>query len=125
MRTAKRSIAVAAFVAFCLVLMLVASTVQAHARLVAADPAANATVPPPKVIWLRFSEQIARKFSGFKLVAADGKAVVLTPLDIKEGKLLAAAPPAPLAPGPYTLSWTAVANDDGHRTSGAFKFTVK
>jgi methionine-rich copper-binding protein CopC len=29
-----------------------------------------------------------------------------------------------LAPGSYTVQWTAVAADDGHVTKGTFKFSI-
>jgi len=30
-----------------------------------------------------------------------------------------------LTPGAYTVTWTAVASDDGHKSSGTFVFSVK
>jgi methionine-rich copper-binding protein CopC len=125
MRRDERIRAAAASVTTCLALLLAAAPANAHARLVSADPAANVTVPPPKVITLRFSEVLARKFSSLRLAAPDGKAVALTAVESREPKIMAAAPVGTLAPGRYTLTWTAVASDDGHKTGGSFTFTVK
>jgi copper resistance protein C len=98
---------------------------QAHAKLVTADPAPNATVPAPKTIHLEFSEEIAKRFSSFKLTDSDGKPLATVVVDSKDGKALEGMPNATLTPGVYTLLWTAVSTDDGHKTTGSYRFTVK
>lgn len=97
----------------------------AHARLKSADPAPNATVATPKMIRLLFSEEIAKKFSTFKLTDTDGNPVPMMSMDSKDAKSLTAMPSMPLAPGLYTVSWVAVSTDDGHKTMGTFSFTVQ
>ena len=97
----------------------------AHATLVTADPAPNATVTAPKMIQLQFSTELAQKFSTLKLTDTDGTAVALTTMESKNAKVLMAMPSAPLAPGLYTVSWTAVSTDDGHKTAGTYSFTVQ
>jgi methionine-rich copper-binding protein CopC len=112
---------VAMFVSF----LLGAGEAQAHARLVSAEPAPNTTVAAPMLIQLHFSEEIARKFSRIKLTHTGGAAIVLMTMDATDAKSLSLMPNAALAPGPYTITWIAVATDDGHKTTGTFSFTVK
>ena len=103
---------------------LTASGASAHAQLVSADPAPNASIGAPQTIQLHFNEALERKFSNFKLTDVDGTEVKITAVDMKDAKTLAAKPEAPLVPGLYTVSWTAV-GDDSHRLTGNFSFTVK
>lgn len=105
--------------------LLWGSQAMAHAKLLSSDPSPNAIVATPKSIHLQFSEEIAKKFSNFKLTDTDGNAVNVVAAATSDAKALDAAPAAALAPGVYTVSWTAVATDDGHKTSGSFSFTVK
>jgi methionine-rich copper-binding protein CopC len=98
---------------------------QAHAKLVTADPAPNATVTAPKVIHLTFSEEIATKLSNFKLTDTDGSAVPMMVMQAKDAKSLDGMPNMTLSPGVYTVSWTAVSTDDGHKMTGNYSFTVK
>jgi methionine-rich copper-binding protein CopC len=114
-----------AALAVCLISMLWAIDVWAHARLVTADPAPNVTVTAPKVIHLQFSTELAKKFSTFKLTDTDGNPVSLMIMDSKDPKVLEAMSTALLQPGLYTVSWTAVSTDDGHKTMGSFSFTVQ
>ena len=98
---------------------------QAHAKLVTADPAPNATVAAPKMIHLVFSEEIAARLSSFRLTDTDGNAVAMMAMQAKDAKTLEAMPNATLSPGLYTVSWTAVSTDDGHKMTGTYSFTVK
>lgn len=98
---------------------------QAHAKLLAADPAADTAVGAPQTITLHFSEDVARKLSSIKLVGPDGGATAIMIMDTKDAKTLLAMPNATLMHGTYTVSWTVVATDDGHRTAGSYHFTVK
>jgi copper resistance protein C len=113
------------FMAFALTVLLWAVQAQAHARLVTASPAPDATVAAPKMIQLQFNTELARKFSMFKLTDTDGNAVALMVMDSKDPKTLLAMPTAALGPGLYTVSWSAVSTDDGHKTSGTYSFTVQ
>ncbi len=105
--------------------LLGASQAWAHARLTACDPATNATVSAPRTLHLEFSEALARKFSTVSLSDAGGHPVALALLDSKDARAMDAALRAPLAPGHYTVSWTAVSSDDGHRKTGSYSFTVR
>src|SRR5487761_280143 len=84
-------------------MMLVATQAEAHANLVSAAPAKDATVAAPDMIVLHFSEALEMKVSGVKLTDIDGKPVAIKPASAPDVKSLAAVPAAPLAPGLYTI----------------------
>jgi methionine-rich copper-binding protein CopC len=96
----------------------------AHARLISATPAAGATVAAPKIIKVRFNEAIEAKLSGLKLSTAGKEVAAPAVSDPADPAALAIVPAAPLPPGAYQVSWSAV-SQDGHRTRGVFVFTVK
>lgn len=113
--------------------MLVASAAQAHPKLLSSTPAADATVPNPAKIELRFSEKLVAPFSGVELIMTgmpgmpghgpmkmSGITTALGP----DGKTLVATPKKPLPAGDYKLNWHAVAGDN-HRIEGSFAFHVK
>ncbi|MDI1365516.1 MAG: copper resistance protein CopC, partial [bacterium] len=56
-------------------MLLGASQALAHAKLLTANPAPNATVAAPKALSLKFSEKLEPKFSGFEVANAAGAAV--------------------------------------------------
>jgi hypothetical protein len=114
----------AAILALSASLLLSTSQAQAHAQLVRAEPAANASVATPVTITLHFNEALEAKISSFKLTDIDGKAIVVTPASAPDNRSLAAVPAAPLASGLYTVSWTALGRD-GHPMKGTYSFTVK
>jgi methionine-rich copper-binding protein CopC len=120
-----KSLAIARSLAMSVAFWLGAAQAQAHARLVSAEPAPNATVAAPMLIQLHFSEEIVRKFSSIKLTHTGGAAIALMTMDAKDAKSLSIMPNAALAPGSYTITWVAVATDDGHKSTGMFSFTVK
>jgi copper resistance protein C len=97
----------------------------AHAKLVSATPGPDSTVTSPQTIRLVFNEALTKPFCSLKLTDTDGDPVSLTRVTTRGNSELQAAPPMPLAPGLYTVSWVAVTTDDGHRVSGSFSFTVK
>jgi copper resistance protein C len=106
-------------------LALVTAQVHAHAKLVSADPAPDSTVAAPKNITLKFNEAITKNFSSFKVSDGAGQQVSLMPMKSPDAQSLTAMPNAGLAPGLYTVSWTAVSSDDGHKMTGTYRFTVK
>jgi len=105
-------------------MMLAATQAEAHANLVSAVPAKDATVAAPDMIVLHFSEALEMKVSGVKLTDIDGSPVTIKPAKAPDAKSLAATPAAPLAPGLYTVSWTSM-GDDAHKMTGNYSFTVK
>jgi methionine-rich copper-binding protein CopC len=102
------------------------STVHAHARLEASEPAAASLVSTaPKEVRLQFSEILELPFSKIKLV--DSRNVVIEPsrieLDKANPKAMIATVP-PLQPGQYRVQWSTVTRD-GHKVKGEFWFKVK
>lgn len=103
--------------------LLSVSQAQAHAKLVSATPAENATVAAPQVITLKFTEKLQSKFSGFGLTR-NGAAVPVK-VSVGEDQLsLVGAPARPLSSGAYEVNWHAVTSDT-HRMQGAYSFTVR
>ena len=99
----------------------------AHAHLKSAIPAAGSTVAtPPTELNLKFSEGLNLKFTGIKVTGPD-KAAVATgdaALGANDDTALTVPVSGTLAAGTYTVSWHAL-SDDGHKTNGTYKFTVK
>ena len=98
---------------------------QAHAQLVKSEPAKNFSGPAPQSIVLHFDDELIPKVSTFKVTDVDGTAVPIKAVETKDSKALAATPAKALAPGLYTVSWTAASTEDGHKMTGTFSFTVK
>jgi methionine-rich copper-binding protein CopC len=106
------------------ILALSATQAAAHAELVGAEPAADVTVSAPEQIVLHFSEAVEARVSSLSVADADGQSISISPAAAPDEKSLAATPDAPFAPGPYTVSWTAVGGD-GHPARGTLSFTVE
>lgn len=108
------------------VLLALAGTAQAHPKLLAASPAANAVVATPQRIELQFSEALVAQFSGADLVMPEhgGMKVPVTASVGKDGRTLVLTPRAPLTTGRYSVAWHVVSADT-HRIAGTTAFTVK
>ncbi|MFI2364724.1 CopD family protein [Promicromonospora sp. NPDC019610] len=95
----------------------------AHTRLESSVPAAGSTAPGPVTeVALRFTLPVSVLGDGVVIEGPDG----VVPADVapaEDGLVLVAVPAAPLATGPYTVTWTAAAQD-GHPLEGTFGFTV-
>ena len=113
------------WLAACGLSLAVASNAFAHATPTSRDPSPNAQVDAPSAVTIRFSEPLEPAFSKIVLVDANGKpaASAASQVDAKDKKTMQLAL-QPLAPGRYTVQWTAVA-EDGHRTKGSYAFNVK
>jgi len=118
-KTIQRALLAAAFA-------LAATAAFAHAQLVKASPAVGGTVASASEIRLTFSEGVEPRFSRISLTAAGGAAVPLGAAKTEGGDatVFVAPIPKPLAPGVYTVKWSAVSVDT-HHTQGDFRFTVK
>ena len=96
----------------------------AHAELVRSNPAANATVKPPKTISLTFSERVVPAFSKFELAMPAHKMKIPVKTTVSpDGKRIIGAVPSTLMKGAYTITWTA-AGADGHKMTGKVAFKV-
>ena len=118
-KTIGRSLAAACGAA----LLLAGGQALAHAKLLDASPAADATVAAPTQIVLHFSEKLEPKFSGFEVAAGGAQAAVKTSLG-KDRKTIIGVASKPLAAGAYQVNWHAV-SADGHRMQGSYAFTVR
>jgi copper resistance protein C len=101
--------------------MLASGACLAHAKLTGSTPASGAHVAAPQTLTLNFSENA--QLTSLNLVS--GAKITAIPLDkgTKAGRIVDLTLPA-LAPGDYTVQWSALAADDGHLTKGSFVFTV-
>ena len=102
--------------------IVAAGPCMAHAKLQSSSPADNAQLSQaPKTLTLKFSE--SAQLAVLKLVR-DGKEIPV-PLDkdAKPGQTFTLTLPT-LAPGKYTVQWSAMAADDGHITKGSFSFSI-
>jgi copper resistance protein C len=95
---------------------------MAHAKLQGSSPAPGAHLTAaPKTLTLTFNE--AAQVGVLKLLSG-GKEI---PIAVDKNAKAAASftfPLPALAPGSYTVQWTAVAADDGHVTKGSFVFSI-
>jgi methionine-rich copper-binding protein CopC len=107
----------------CLLLGLAAAPAAAHAIIIAAKPAVDATVAGPDVpIELRFNSRIDRARSRLTLVGPDRGAKTLA-LGADTAPDLLTARASGLVPGAYRLRWQ-VLSIDGHITRGDIPFSV-
>ncbi|KQN40563.1 copper resistance protein CopC [Sphingomonas sp. Leaf407] len=112
--------------------LLAAAPALAHPKLLAATPAAEATVPATKVVQLGFSEPLVAAFSGITIEMTDMpgmkmKSPMRMPLQTSvaaDGKTLVATLARPLPRGSYRLDWHVVSGDT-HRVNGSYAFKVK
>jgi methionine-rich copper-binding protein CopC len=103
-----------------------ASLAHAHAYPQHQMPGAGTTVPTSqKEVAIDFDEGLEPAFSSITVTDAQGKSVTSdkATVDPADKKHLSVALNA-LSPGEYSVAWVAVA-DDGHRTQGHYRFTVK
>lgn len=98
---------------------------SAHARPETQTPAAGAVVSAPHEVSVTYNEGLEPAFSSVVVSNAQGKQVntAKAEVDATTHKTMRVALPT-LPAGEYQVKWVAVA-DDGHRTQGSYKFTVK
>ena len=100
--------------------------VLGHAALESADPAPDSTIPEtPELITTDFTERLDPNLSSLTLAAPDGTILAAggVAAEDPEARQMALRPPA-LAPGRYTVQWTAVTPDDGAVEQGTYAFTI-
>lgn len=114
----------APFIAVAAVVAFAAGPAAAHARLVSATPAPNATVASTRTLSLTFSERMAPAFSGFDVIDASGEKVAVQTSVAEGGKTLTGTLSRALAAGAYRVDWR-IASGDGHRITGSYTFTVR
>jgi len=105
-------------------LVVAAGPAFAHASLVRANPARDATVAPLQRVQLEFSAHIETRFSTVQIVSASGRTLAGDSAVGSENRTLTATLDRPLAPGGYRVEWRIV-SADGHRMQGDYGFTVR
>ncbi|RQS76268.1 copper resistance protein CopC [Burkholderia sp. Bp8963] len=104
----------------------VSSAAFAHARPEKTDPAANAALSAaPSAVTIDFTEMLEPAFSSIVVVDGAGKSVSdgKASVDAANRKRMT-VPLSAVGTSTYTVKWVAVATD-GHRTQGAYRFSVK
>ena len=110
---------------FCLLLLLSASRVSAHAFLERSDPSVGGKVhSAPAAVWIWFTEAIEPSFSSIQVLDATGNQVDKkdTHSDRSSRSLLQISLPR-LGPGTYKVAW-GVVSVDTHVTKGDFRFQI-
>lgn len=113
-------------VAFAAMTVLPLSRAEAHPKLLSATPAVDSHIAnAPTTLSLTFNENITLALSAITLVDAAQKAIKLDSLHSAkdDAKTLVTKVTGAMAPGRYTVKWTA-AGGDGHPMKGEFSFTV-
>lgn len=122
----RRVHAVPALAALALLLSLVvapAIPAHAHARLVASQPTAGATIDtPPERILLEFNEAVEAEFGQLQVSGPDGTRLDLEP-PTSSGVHVEAPVSPPTLPGTHTVAYRVVSGD-GHPVEGTFAFEV-
>jgi copper transport protein len=116
----------AALLCVSLWLILLAQPASAHAVLVDSQPASGATLTAaPRVVQLRFSENLAPRFASARLVDRHGRIVSGTRVVTRgdDPRLLNLELPA-LPDAAYGVLWQVLAEADGHTTSGVVVFNI-
>ena len=119
-----RSFIPAPFVVVAAAAVLTAGPAAAHARLVSATPAPNATVAATRTLSLTFSGRTVPAFSGFDVINAAGEKLAVETSVAEDGKTLTGTLARPLRAGSYRVDWR-IASSDGHRMTGSYTFTVR
>ena len=107
-------------------LALAPAAAGAHQELVGSEPSAREMVTAvPARLRLTFAQPVQLPFSALQLVSERGASIALGPLGRAPDAphVLVAEIVGTLAPGAYTVLWTA-AGPDGHPVSGSYEFTV-
>lgn len=106
-------------------LALFSSSAFAHAVLKSTVPQADAKLAKaPAELALTFNERLEGAFSGIQLTDGAGTPVKTGKAEVdpaNPARLKLGLPD--LAPGTYTVNWSAVGSD-GHRRKGTYRFTV-
>ena len=126
-RPRRNAVAVPAFLALFLVLCSpwAAPPAWGHPYLVQTEPGPGVALPntPPRV-QIGFTERVVLEGSSLRVDDSEGRPVTLGPLGVpKEGPGLAADIKTPLGGDVYLVRWV-VLSEDGHSSSGEFRFGV-
>ncbi len=101
-----------------------AQPADAHAFPASETPPAGATLDssPPRVA-ITYDAPIEDLFAKLQVVSDSGVSVTSGTPSLSDDRRTLSVALKPVAPGDYTVKWSVVA-EDGHRTEGAYQFTV-
>src|SRR5260221_12299724 len=126
-RPRRHAVAVSAFLGVFLFILApwAAAPAWAHPYLVQTQPGPGVALrDPPPLIQIGFTERVVLEGSSLRVDDGDGKPVALAPLHTpKEGPGLAADIKGALGGDVYRVRWV-VLGEDGHSSSGEFRFGV-
>lgn len=105
-------------------LLALPPSVLAHAMPEAEEPKVGSTVTtPPQHVTMQFDAPIEVLFSRLEVMDSSGQPVAEGMPQVNAAARTLTVPLKLLGPGEYTVHWSVVAKD-GHRTEGAYTFTV-
>ncbi len=105
---------------------VLAPRAMAHAALLDSTPNPGARVEAsPSQITLHFTEPLNRRLSSARLVRTASGGNQLPAESQASAEKLVLQPQAPLAKGPYRVTWHTVSTQDGHALEGSFSFGVR
>jgi copper transport protein len=124
-RSVRRTTLASALLAALAALAALAPSAGAHAELTRSEPdAGSALSQPPRAVRLDFSEEISERFRSAAVLGARGRAVPGVRVVSGPGPKSLTVRLPKLPRGPYVVVWEALAEDDGHITSGTVAFGV-
>jgi copper transport protein len=104
--------------------LALAAPAQAHASLVGSDPPAGGTLTTtPYTLTATFDEELTPDGSSLAIENGAGTQVAVGTVSAGDAHVMTAELPA-LAPGQYTVRWTAVTADDQAVERGTYSFNV-
>jgi copper transport protein len=122
-----RALIITAALVAAILTLVSGSQTSAHARLKASDPPpGSALAVAPAEILLTFTEPIDGQFSSASLLAADGRAFPIGPIQTEgdDTAVITILDPDAMPAGNYTLHWHVLSAADGHYTDGVLSFSV-
>ena len=104
----------------------VAAPIQAHTKLVTANPAPSSTVrQAPQQVVITFNEPVLARFVTIAVTGPGGKLHVMgAQVDPKNKSRVSAVVHGGGKPGAYRVDWSA-AGSDMHKMTGSYSFTVR
>jgi copper transport protein len=97
----------------------------AHALFVRSEPAdSTVLLRSPREVKLVFGEEISPEFSSVQVLDVRGKPVEDTATRVDSGADAVLVSLPDLRPGPYTVAWRVLSEDDAHATDGSIVFGV-
>lgn len=97
----------------------------AHARPQTTAPQPNARLDsPPAHVGITYDDAIDPSGSSLVLLDGAGNPVATAADPVTGNRQASVSPMVDLAPGPYTVDWTSVDANDGHKAQGFYTFVV-